>query len=176
MKKISVILTLLIMLFIMQNKIKKEEVQIPTNSIRLRVLANSNTKEDQEDKIKISIRVHHIIDELLVNASNNNEARNIIKKNINSINNKIKMYLKEIKYNGTYKLTYGNSFFPEKKFKGVTYEKGYYDSILITLGKGEGNNWWCVLFPPLCLMEAEENNVDDVEYKFFVKEMINKYF
>ena len=47
-----------------------------------------------------------------------------------------------------------------------------YESLLVTLGKGKGKNWWCVLFPPLCLMETDEN----VEYKFYVKEIIDKYF
>ena len=46
---------------------------------------------------------------------------------------------------------------------------------MITLGKGIGKNWWCVMFPPLCLLEAEENNIDEVEYRFFVKEMLQKY-
>ena len=62
---------------------------------------------------------------------------------------------------------------PEKEYKGVKYKEGYYESWVITLGEGEGNNWWCVLFPPLCLVEAEE--ADEVEYKFFIKELIDKY-
>ena len=73
-------------------------------------------------------------------------------------------------------MNYGINYFPEKKYKGVIYEEGYYESLVITLGKGNGENWWCVLFPPLCLMEGEDNNTDEVEYKSFVKEMIDKYF
>ena len=45
----------------------------------------------------------------------------------------------------------------------------------MTLGKGEGKNWWCVLFPPLCLLEADESKQEDVEYKFFVQEIIEKF-
>jgi len=48
-----------------------------------------------------------------------------------------------------------------------------YESLLVTLGSGKGDNWWCVLFPPLCLLEAEES--DKIEYKFFVQELIEKY-
>lgn len=79
----------------------------------------------------------------------------------------------EEKYNLDYKINFGENYFPEKEFNGVTYEEGYYESVLVTLGKGEGDNWWCVLFPPLCLLEAEES--DEVEYKFFVQELIDKY-
>ena len=54
--------------------------------------------------------------------------------------------------------------------KGIEYDEGYYESLLITLGEGKGDNWWCVLFPPLCLIEAEEST--EVEYKSFIKEII----
>ena len=60
-----------------------------------------------------------------------------------------------------------------KDYVGVKYPEGEYESLVITLGEGKGDNWWCVLFPPLCLVEAEEHT--DVEYKFFVKEIIDKY-
>lgn len=65
-------------------------------------------------------------------------------------------------------------FFPKKEYKGVTYPEGYYESVKVTLGEGLGDNWWCILFPPLCLIEAEEST--EVEYNFFVKEIIKKYF
>ena len=68
-------------------------------------------------------------------------------------------------------------YFPTKTYKGITYDEGNYESLLVTLGSGKGDNWWCVLFPPLCLLEAEESSdVKDVEYKSFIKEIIEKYF
>ena len=66
-------------------------------------------------------------------------------------------------------------YFPKKKYKGITYKEGNYESLVITLGEGAGDNFWCVLFPPLCLIEADETSNDNVEYKFFVKELIDKY-
>lgn len=71
-------------------------------------------------------------------------------------------------------LIFGFNYFPSKKYKGITYKDGYYESLVVTLGEGKGDNWWCVLFPPLCLLEAEEST--DVEYKSYVKELIDKYF
>ena len=70
---------------------------------------------------------------------------------------------------------YGLNYFPKKEYKGVIYEEGYYESLVVTLGNGNGDNWWCVLFPPLCLLEAQETNTQDVEYKFFVQDLIDKY-
>ena len=101
------------------------------------------------------------------------EARKIIKDNINELDSNVKKVLEKEKYNKNYTISYGQNYFPEKEYKGVKYKEGYYESLVITLGEGEGNNWWCVLFPPLCLVEAEE--ADEVEYKFFIKELIDKY-
>ena len=76
-------------------------------------------------------------------------------------------------YNLPYSINFGLNYFPEKEYKGIVYEEGYYESLLITLGEGKGNNWWCVLFPPLCLLEAEENT--EVEYTSLVGELLEKY-
>ena len=71
-------------------------------------------------------------------------------------------------------INFGLNYFPKKVYKGVTYEQGDYESLVITIGSGQGDNWWCVLFPPLCLLEAEENT--EVEYKFKVLELLDKIF
>ena len=74
----------------------------------------------------------------------------------------------------SYNINYGLNYFPEKEYNGKTYKEGKYESLLVTLGKGEGNNWWCILFPPLCLVEAEESE-EEVEYGFFLKNIIDKF-
>ena len=75
-----------------------------------------------------------------------------------------------------YTINYGSNYFPEKEYKGVKYEEGEYESLVVTLGDGAGENFWCVLFPPLCLLEGEENEKDNIEYSSFIKEVIDKYF
>ena len=86
----------------------------------------------------------------------------------------IKETLVNLNYDTEFTINFGNNYFPDKEYKEVLYEKGYYESLVVTLGKGEGDNWWCVLFPPICTLEVEENK--DIEYKFFVKELFEKYF
>ena len=71
-------------------------------------------------------------------------------------------------------INYGLNYFPKKEFKGITYDAGYYESVVVTLGEGLGDNWWCVLFPPLCSLEAEESS--DVEYTTMTQEILKKYF
>ena len=174
MKKIIIILSVVSSLNFI-TKTKSKELVIPKEAIRLRVVANSNKENDQKIKMKLSIEMENEIQTLLKDTTNIKEANHIINNNMEMLNLKIKRVLLEENYPNDYKLTFGNTFFPEKKYKGVLYEQGYYNTLLITLGKGEGNNWWCVLFPPLCLMEAEENNTGETEYKFFVKELLDKY-
>jgi len=99
-----------------------------------------------------------------------------LKSNLNDINKTVEKVLKKKNYLVDYEVNYGYNHFPEKKYKGVIYEEGYYESIVITLGSGQGDNWWCVLFPPLCMMESNSNDIEEVEYKSFIKELIDKYF
>lgn len=177
MKKIILVICIIIFISFLtnMNKVKSEEIIIPKEAIRLRVLANSNKEIDQNVKMKISLELQKEITKLLKDINNVEEARIKIKNNMNVLNLKIKEVLQKEKYNTDFTITFGNVFFPEKTYNDVIYEQGYYETLLVTLGSGKGNNWWCVLFPPLCLMEANETETGKVEYKFFVKELIDKY-
>lgn len=177
MKKIMLIMCILIFMSFLTNvkKVNSKEIIIPKEAIRIRVLANSNKEIDQKIKMKLSIELQKEISNLLKNTTNIEEARVIIKNNMETLNIKTKEILKQENYDKEFTITFGNAFFPEKKYNDVIYEQGYYESLLVTLGSGKGNNWWCVLFPPLCLMEANETETDKVEYKFFVQELLEKY-
>lgn len=174
MKK-YLILASLILVFVPNLNKESEEIIIPDEAIRFRVIAESNTKEDQETKTLVKDTLEKDLTNLLKNSNNINDTRNVLKQNQNHFENLIERTLLTNKINTTYKVNFGLNYFPEKNYKGVIYEEGYYESLVITLGSGNGENWWCVLFPPLCLMDGVENNTDEVEYKSFVKEMINKY-
>ena len=122
------------------------------------------------------IYLEHEITKILEDANDINDAREIIKSNMNNIEDNVKQTLSNNGYSSEYTINYGYNLFPNKKYKGVTYKEGYYESVVITLGSGSGDNWWCVLLPPLCALESDQNNVGEVEYKSFIKEIINKYF
>lgn len=173
MKKIIIFIIFLISVINILN-IKSDVYAIPKEAIRLRVLANSNSEYDQSIKRTVSEQIQIKMYELLKDTKGVEEARKIINRNMNDIEDEVKKTLDENNYKLGYKINYGLNYFPEKEYKGVSYEEGYYESLLITLGEGKGNNWWCVLFPPLCLVEAEES--DEVEYKFFIQELFDKYF
>lgn len=167
MKKIIVCLFIVTVL-VLVNK-EETKVLIPEDAIRFRIIANSNSIEDQKEKIEIRNELEPIIGDILTNSTTKEETKTEINNNLYKINHVID------KFNTTYDVNYGLNFFPEKNYKGVTYKEGNYESLVITLGNGLGDNWWCVLFPPLCLLEANETNYDDITYTSYIQELINKY-
>ena len=173
MKKTIFIIIIIFSIYYVIGIKANEVLQIPDEAIRFRVIANSNTKEDQQIKYKVRDEVQTFMSSILQNVDSIGVSRDIISDNLNEINNKISSVLRREEYDMPYKVNFGLNYFPAKEYKGITYDSGYYESLVITLGNGEGDNWWCVLFPPLCLLEAEEGT--EVEYTSFVKEILDKY-
>ncbi len=175
MKKVIIIVALFVGIFYMSHK--ETEVIIPKEAIRFRVIANSNSSKDQQNKLIVRDSIQKQMTDDLTSTKNIEEARILIASNLNKYNNLIEKTLQENNINSDFNINYGMNYFPKKVYKGVTYEAGNYESLVITLGDGLGKNWWCVMFPPLCLLEAEETEeTTEVEYKFFIKELIDKYF
>lgn len=172
MKKTMILIGAILLFYIVVGHVSAEKL-IPDDAIRLRVLANSNSDYDQEIKMKVRDLVQSEMFTLLKDTKGSSEAKKKIVLALPSIEENVKMLLKEEQYPLSYTVHFGQNYFPEKQYKGVTYDAGMYESLLITLGSGEGDNWWCVLFPPLCLIEAEEST--EVEYKSFVAEIIEKF-
>ncbi len=176
MKKFIIILLACLSLYVFFSKTNsKEDIRIPDSAIRFRVLANSNSPRDQKIKQDVKDKMQKELYTLLENTKSTKEARNLIQGNMDNFNKILQEEMADKEY--SYTIDYGMHEFPEKTYKGITYEAGEYESLLVTLGEGKGDNWWCVLFPPLCLLEAEETtNTNEVEYKSFIKELIEKYF
>ncbi len=175
MKKfIYITLIIVIIMLVYNNEKDKETVKIPDSAIRFRILANSNSPRDQRIKEEVRDKMQKELYQLLENSKSTKQARNLIINNMDNFNSLLENEMKDKEY--SYTIDYGMHVFPEKTYKGITYEAGEYESLLVTLGEGSGDNWWCVLFPPLCVMEAEETNTSKIEYKSFIKEIIEKYF
>ena len=174
MKKIIILLLSIIsIIYVYTLSIKKDEI-IPSEAIRFRVVANSNTLYDQNIKLQLKNIIQNKILELTKNVKTIEEERKILKDNISTIDNLVNNTLKELNYDKKYKINYGYNKFPKKKYKGNIYKEGNYESLVITLGDGNGDNWWCVLFPPYCMLETEEEN-NNVKYTLFIKDFIDKY-
>lgn len=162
MKKIIVFLFVLTIIYISKSE---EEIIIPTNSIRYRIIANSDSTKDQMLKMNIKEKLDEEILPILSDSNSIEDSRLLIKDNLDNIKDIVS------KYTDDFDVNYGKNYFPEKTYKGISYDAGNYESLVITLGSGLGKNWWCVLYPPLCLLDE---NTNDVEYTTLVKEILNK--
>lgn len=148
--------------------LNKHEESIPKEAIRFRIIANSNEEIDQNLKKQI---VRNISNELILKTNNISEARRYIIKNIPTFEEKVKETLIEENKDTPFTINYGQNYFPRKEEHGIVYEEGEYESLVITLGEGRGDNFWCILFPPICMIDEESN----IEYKSFIKEVLNRY-
>lgn len=173
MKKIIIILIMLTSILI-YNEFKNNEVIIPDTAIRLRVIPNSNSSLDQSMKNKVKKYLEKNTYATLSNVTDIEEARTKINDSLSNLDININKIFKDNKYNMEYTVDFGYNYFPEKKYRGLKYKEGYYESLVITIGEGKGDNWWCVLFPNLCLVDLE--NKTNVEYKSWIVEQINKIF
>ena len=170
MKKVLIILSIVVLALTLT---KKENVIIPKNSIRFRVIANSNSEQDQTVKKQLVNDLSKEINKINYYSKDISSSRKTIQNNLHNFDKIITESIKDESYKDNYNISYGINYFPEKEYKGVKYESGNYESLVIKLGSGMGDNWWCVMFPPICSLEVEENS--DIEYKFFVKELFDKY-
>ena len=172
MKKLVIILAIVVTILAIN---KEEKIVVPKEAIRFRVIANSNEEQDQTLKKKVVDNLNGEIRKLTVLDNNLENSRKNIKNQIPEFSKVVKETLDKNQSNQTFTIDYGMNYFPEKEYKGIVYEEGEYESLVITLGNGQGENFWCVLFPPLCLLDSEEE-VKDVEYTSLVKELVDKYF
>ena len=168
-RKIFIIILVLTIIFVY--KLNEQNIFIPDTSIRLRVIPNSNNPEDINIKEQVKSYLESNIYTITKDTNDIDDARDIIKNNIPSIETDIDNIFKDNDYLLPYKINYGYNYFPEKTYKGITYDEGYYESLVITLGEGKGDNWWCVLFPNFCLVDTNNTH----EYKSYFKELLSKY-
>lgn len=166
MKKVLFVLSLLFVFYFYLHT--EETITIPEEAIRFRIIANSNSLEDQSLKKEIVNDLSSSFLPELENATSLEESRQII----NSNEEKLKEILDQ--YNVPYTINYGKNYFPTKELNGVIYPAGEYESLVISLDNAAGNNWWCVMYPPLCLIEQESNKIEKNEYKLYIKEILSR--
>ncbi|QUL54605.1 stage II sporulation protein R [Paenibacillus tritici] len=133
------------------------EVSIPQESIRLRILANSDGPGDQLVKRQIRDQVVEQINQWvagLEDPQSLEQARALIQNHLPELNDLVGRELKQRGIEYSYQVELGTVPFPTKMYGGRVYPAGEYEAVRVTLGAGKGQNWWCVLFPPLCFIDA----------------------
>lgn len=158
MKKILIIMLVIVTMYIYLY----DEYNITDDSIRFRVIANSNSSRDIIMKEKV---VDEISNVLFIDNLNEKETEDNIYKNLNNIESKIDKLFKNNNYNMNYNIMYGMNEFPQKKYRGKVLEKGLYKSLVIEIGEGKGNNYFCILYPSLCVLDYNDKD-ENLKFRF----------
>jgi stage II sporulation protein R len=141
-------------LYIPKNEVTANgAVIIPSDAIRLRILANSDREEDQRVKRLVRDHVNAEITKWVSALTSKQEAKQVIQEGLPELQQIAENVLIEENMNQSVKVEFGKVDFPTKLYGEFLYPAGEYEAILITLGEGKGANWWCVLFPPLCFLD-----------------------
>lgn len=138
-----------------RSKVESQE-DIADSLIRFHVLANSDSKQDQETKLRVRDEVLKEVVPYFEKSQSLKETRRIIKGNQENIIDIAKNVLKESGENYGVTATLGNFSFPTKYYGDFSLPAGDYEAFRIVLGEGKGSNWWCVMFPPLCFINVEK--------------------
>ena len=171
MKKIGVILSVIIMVIIVIFGTTYK--QINKDYLRIHIRANSNAEVDQLVKYKIKDAVVQVLTPYIANCENFDEVKDVLGKNLDVIDLTANKILKQNGFNYTAKSKLCEEEFPTRTYNGYTLQAGFYDAIIVELGKAEGDNWWCVVYPPLCFTSTE--NGTNVVYKSRILNMIENF-
>ena len=142
-----------------------------TDYLRIHVRANSNSAEDQAVKYEIKDEVVSYITPFVKECVTKERAMEVMKGLIPDIEKVCREELKKRGYNYGARASVREEEFPTRVYGELTLEKGVYDALIIELGEGTGDNWWCVIYPPLCFTSGNGN----VQYRSAIIEIINKF-
>ena len=132
-----------------------------TNVLRLHIIANSDSQADQELKLKIRDRILESSGELFSGAENVEQAEVAARLKITEIEEIARQTALENGFDLSVKAELCDSYFETREYEDFTLPAGVYRALKITLGKGEGKNWWCVIFPEVCLPAASDASLSD---------------
>lgn len=166
--------------------------EIPNDVFRFHILANSDSEEDQALKLKVRDKVLEKTKILFDTANSKSDAEEFVKANLETIEEIAQNEVYKNGYNYPVKAEIVNMHFDTRYYESYTLPSGMYDALRITIGNAKGHNWWCVMYPSICISTVDEGKdrakdalSDDeysvvtdnkVEYKFFIVELFQKIF
>ena len=143
--------------------------------LRIHIRADSNDSADQQVKYVVKSAVVDYLTPKLTQATDKNKAMEIVARELENIQAVCDKTLADngFKYTSRAKLCVEQ--FPDRAYNGVTLPAGAYDALIVELGSAQGNNWWCVVYPPLCFVGGESNGTNKIIYKSKLMEIIRAW-
>lgn len=140
--------------------------------IRIHIRANSNSEYDQSIKYQVKDSVVEVLTPLSKDMKSKSEMYAILESNLDAIRLTVDKRLAELGQNYTCRVRLNKEEFPTRSYEDVTLQAGVYDALIIELGTGKGDNWWCVAFPPLCFTGVD-NGSGKISYKSKIAEFFD---
>ena len=176
--KYSLILIILLGIYIFISAISYVTAvssELEDSIFRLHVIANSDTKEDQNLKYIVRDKLIEYLKEnmnsISLNAKNKEEAMKIANMHIDDFNEIARQTIIDNGYNYDVHVEIGNFSFPTKTYGDISIPAGSYDALRVKIGEAKGQNWWCVMFPPLCFVNVSSGIVPDESKKVLEDEL-----
>ena len=144
--------------------------------LRIHIRANSNSSADQKVKYEIKDEVVKVLTPLLSEAKTKQQAVNIINENLDLVCTTADAVLGKNGFKYTSSASIKSEYFPTRTYEDLTLESDIYDALIINLGSGSGDNWWCVAYPPMCFVQATDTSSEGVVYKSKLVEIIKNFF
>ena len=137
--------------------------------LRFHVIANSNSEEDQALKLQVRDYVVARLQNALQDSADINQSRRYIEENIDEINGWARNCIRAKGCEYEIKTDIGVIAIPARRYGDIYFPAGNYEAVTITIGKGEGRNWWCVIFPPLCMIDCDQELNNAAEGRIVLK-------
>lgn len=174
--KRCLILVILLIIYIIVSAISYSQAvckDISNAVFRLHVIANSDSQEDQSLKLIVRDQVLEYMTSISNGVESKEDLRILLNDNLPILEKIAKKTIEENGYDYDVSLEIGNFSFPTKKYGDITLPPGYYDALRIKIGNASGQNWWCVMFPPLCFVDVSTGIVPE-ESKNIIKENLSE--
>lgn len=170
--KICVIVVLILLLIIGASFLPTAEVEY--DYLRLHIRANSNSEIDQNIKYEIKDELVEFLTPYFCNVTSKNEAIDIVNNLKEKMSEICVEVLRKNGFNYSANVKINNEYFPTRTYSNTTLESGYYDAVIVELGSAEGDNWWCVMYPPLCFITRE--NQTEITFKSKIADWFKSLF
>lgn len=167
MKKLAILLLITLMATLTITATKSGE---NTEYLRIHIRANSNAYQDQAVKYQIKEEVVSYLIPFILECNTKQKAVEVLESQKQNINAVVKEVLVKNGFSYACNTTIRNELFPTRVYDDFTLEEGFYDAVIIELGDASGDNWWCVVYPPLCFQGTEK-----LTYKSKIVEIINEF-
>lgn len=173
MKKFVFILVLVVAVVVGALCIPSKEINY--DYLRLHIRANSNADIDQNVKYEIKDELVKFLTPHLCTIESKQKAIQVVESYSNVMKSLCLNLLQEKGFAYSVNIKIANEYFPTRTYVNTTLESGYYDAVIVELGEAKGDNWWCVMYPPLCFVNKNEN-VKQIKYKSVICKWWNKIF